>query len=76
MLTLSVATSVFSPSQAAAPCSEKGQPDRSFYLGGFRQLGLKDLSGCAAGGDGRGSSHHLAQASVHQRYRDGHYASI
>lgn len=76
MLTLSMATSVYSPLQAATPCSQKGQPDRSFYLGGFGQLGLKDLSGCAPGGDGRGSSHHPAQAAVHQRYREDHCAYV
>lgn len=67
MLTLSAATSVPSPLQAAPARSEKGQPDRSFHLGGLRQLGLKDLSGRAAGGDGRGSGHHFAQTPVHQR---------
>lgn len=67
LLTLSMTTSVPSPLQAATPCSEEGKPDRSFHLGGLRQLGLKDLSSCAPRGDGRGSSHHSAQAPVHKR---------
>lgn len=76
MLTLSTATSVSSPLQAATPRGEKGQPDRSFHLGGFGQLGLKDLPGCAPGGDGRGSRHHPAQAAVHQRFGEEQCAYI
>lgn len=71
MLTLSAANICsLLPLQAAPPRSQKGQPDRSFHLGGLGQLGLKDLSGCAPGGDGGGSGHHPAQAPVHQRYTE------
>lgn len=74
MLTLSVTTSVFSPLQATSACCQKGQPDRSFHLGGFGQLGLKDLASCSPGRDGRGSRHHPAKAAVHQRYAEEHWA--
>lgn len=71
MLTLSAANICsLLPLQAAPPRSQKGQPDRSFHLGGLGQLGLKDLSGRAPGGDGGGSGHHPAQAPVHQRYTE------